>query len=425
MLTKQKTQDGLKKKLLLLFFGSFFLVGSIFDKIGILIVISIFVVLLILSLLDYKNSFFLKEDFIICSFIYILPLFFIGLIPIYLIKFGSTYIEFVPMTFGRLINVVMYLFLFIVTISLVRMDKLFFYQIVKAYLFGCYVLFFFSLWQVSSIFFPRIYFPFETRSFIHSIENPLQIITSRNTSIMQEPAYYTPFLINSFLLLYFFYPKKKVIRILILFFLVMTFSLSAYSNFILIFFSIIFFDKSTYKRIFLLIASVLSCVYFFFSDGLISNVLSRLNPEFLFQSSRLQEIYIPLFYTLKNSPLFGFGPKGYIYVAESVDYLFGWRKGEPIINGSVTSHFFLADFFIEYGIIGVLCFVFFFLSLFFISFKKYKETRYPFSLLMCIAYFVSSMYEVNYAAPGSVFMLVMILGSSVLSKKEIMNCQHS
>jgi hypothetical protein len=176
--------------------------------------------------------------------------------------------------------------------------------------------------------------------------------------------------------------------------------------------AMLFFTKNTKTNIAVKSFVVIFFIYVIYSlKDVFFAVMQRLtNINELLLSGRLQEMIIPLKYMIFDAPfyskLFGFGPKGFDYVRGFLTYHSGYRAGENI---AITSHFIFIDFFIEHGIIGVLCIVLLFYYLFMLAKKVYHITRNRLAQVLWFHLFITSFYTSDYASPRFTVIMLLLL----------------
>lgn len=400
------------------FFFLSFLIVTIFNNLGNLLIILLFLFTFLL-----KNKFyFLNEDFYIIFLFYFLFLFsftFVSFFSIFII--GISYVDFYYKTFGRMGNVIIYFTFFLFIIDTKNKRNIPVSNITKAYITGCYVLLFFAVWQILNMFFNIPYPNFNTRNYFHSIDISKipSFLKIRITSIASEPAFLIPYLIDAIIIL--FYSFKKYV-ILILFFIVIffTLSLSGYINLFLIITLIFIFSKKTFIKLFF---NILFIIIFLISIYLLQDifllVFERLNLSKLMSSGRIQESVLPLKYMFTEASLFnfifGFGPKGMAYIS---NFIFNTSGTQHNLINRFTSHVIFVDFFIEYGIIGLLDIILLFIYLFNLATKTYKNTKNRLSQVLCINLFITSLYTSDYASPRFTIIIILLLFLYKDSKKK-------
>jgi hypothetical protein len=313
---------------------------------------------------------------------------------------------------GRMVNILIFFTLFVYIIDKRNRNLFSTMDMLKSYLIGCYILLFFGILQLLNVLFGLPYPDWHTRSSIHSmdISGLLPFMTIRITSIANEPAFLIPYLIDAIILL--FYTSKKYISIL-LFLIVIFFSLSLSGYLNVLFIGIVFFcymRKSPKKIItgFFLIVFVFCVGYQL--RGVFSSVFNRLTPSNLFSSGRFQTIILSVKYMFSDislfNTLFGFGPKSFEYVRRFVSYTSGYLQGIPI---ETTAHFIFIDFLVEHGIVGMITVIVLFYYLFRIGKKAYKKTENRLSQVLCLNLFFTSLYTADFASPRFTIIIVFIL----------------
>jgi hypothetical protein len=382
------------------------LLGTIFVNIGL---VGIFFVFFMILLLNNKIC-LLNEDIHIILLFYLLFFFSFAIAIFMIYAYGINYIKHYPSTFGRMMNIIIYLTIFLFVINRKNNQKITTEILLNSYLIGCYILISFAVWQILNYIFDVPYPNFETRNEIHTMDSLelLPFMRMRVTSISREPAYLIPSLMDAIIILLYSSKKKLMIGIIIVitFF---TLSLSGYVNVFLLGLLIIFFSKPSKKKFLFLIIMILCFIsLFIIIQGVIATVLQRLNPKLLFASGRLQQSILPIKYMFNNisffNILFGYGNKGYVYISRSI---FGvYENGDPI---AATSHVIFVDFLIEYGIIGELFVILLFYYLYKLATKTYIITKNRLSQVLCLNLIVTSLYSSDYASARFTIMLIIIL----------------
>jgi len=305
------------------FFMLSFLVVTIFKTAG-LVFIGLLSVIMLLDLTNKNKVTLTKEDTRVFGLFYIVHFVSLSLTFINIIIHGIPYIEFYPSMFGRIINSGVYALFFVYIMDQRNKDKISVKKVINGYLMGCCILLAFGLWQLSSLLFNIPYPDFTTRAQIHSIDTTLlpAFMTKRITSVAEEPAYLIPYLMDA-AIIFFFTRGSKIIVMPFVIVLLFTLSLSGYVNLLFVALAVFALTKTNKGKIFFVCLAVPVIAYFVIKNlNIFLAVLSRLNPDDLLKSGRLQEILLPVEYMLsKASPfnlLFGYGTKGlFIYASLS------------------------------------------------------------------------------------------------------------
>ena len=136
-------------------------------------------------------------------------------------------------------------------------------------------------------------------------------------------------------------------------------------------------------------------------------VFSRLQFSKLFESMRLQEMYIPMEYTWNNSAVLGFGTAGCKLIGPFQQYKSGWAAGTTM--RLPTTHFYLLDYYIDYGILGIIFYVSFILILYKCNNIIIDDTEKKKSFVLLVNYIITSMYTSDYASPRATMIILLIL----------------
>jgi hypothetical protein len=353
-----------------------------------------------------------KEDIYIIVFFFFPFYFSFASCLFSMIVLGKSFLEYYPSTFGRMMNITLYLGIFLCIIHRKNTHTITTKEVLSSYLFGSYILLFFGIWQILNVVFNVPVPDFNTRDLFY-FENGSAaafFTKKRITSIAREPAYLVPYLIDAFIIL-FYTSNRFILMVLFLILLYFSFSLSGYINIIFVVLLIFCFKKKNAfsNKLFVTIIFLLCCICGYMLRDSILIVLRRLNPDILLNSGRLQEIILPLKYMFSTAVslynfVFGFGPKGYIYIASFIPY----RRGS-LLSSAVTSHVIFVDLFIEHGIIGLVVIVLLFIYLLKIATKIYKKNSNMLGLMLCIHLFITSLYTSDYASPRFIIFVMFIL----------------
>jgi hypothetical protein len=384
----------------------------VFSKLGQGVVLLFFLLVLSTLLVKSKVRILTEDHHIIFLFYSISFISFAAVASFYMVFSDSSYLEFYPQIFGRMVNISCYFFIFLFIINQINQKRLPSKILLRAYLTGCYILLFFGIWQILNMLFNLPYPNFDTRSYVHSIDKTalLPFLKLRITSIAQEPAYLIPYLIDAIIIL--FYTSKKympiILLIIVLFF---TLSLSGYMNMLLVMITAIFFSSK--KNVLFFTVPILLCsisVVYLFKDMLLL-IFQRIHPSVLLLSDRGQEIFLPINHMFSAASLFnilfGYGPKGIAYVNSFTTYVAGWREGIPL--QTPTTHVLFADFLIDFGIIGFLVIIILFCYLFALSTKYYNKTKNRLGQVLCLNLVITSLYTSDYASPRFTCILILLL----------------
>jgi hypothetical protein len=394
----------------ILFFIFSALVGTIFGIFGLVLIFFSFV----LAVLSLKSSIVLKdEDRHIILLFFLVPFFLFSLNIIRFFINGLSFLEFYPSVFGRMYNLVVYFVLSIYFINIKNKNvQISTKHIIILYYYGCCILLFFGLWQLSNVLFGIPYPNFETRNRIHSIDTALlpTFMKIRITSISEEPAYLIPRLMDAIIICIFCF-KRKIMAALYTVVLFFTLSLSGYVNFAVIAFIILFLSKKNKQKLIFFVLLLLVMIFLLPKIlPIFGAIFIRLKPELLFRSGRVQDSILSIKYMFSEAPLFnfifGFGPKGMGYIRQFVFYPSGRLKGEMI---AITSHIIFVDFFVEYGLFGLVLLILFFYYIYQLAVKTYTITKNRLSQLLCINLFITSFYTSDFASPRLFIIILLIL----------------
>jgi hypothetical protein len=403
----------------LLFFLFSFLIVTIFRNIGLIFIALIIFYIVLQGLAANNKSIYInKEDANIILLFYITPYIFLAISIASIILYGIPYIEFYPSRFGRMINVSIYFLVFVFMIDCKNRKKISTDTAIRFYLYGNYILLIFGIWQLLNNLFDVPYFKFKTRAYIHSIDTNslLPFLKIRITSIAEEPAYLIPYLMDAIIIL-FYTPyqikntqKEKPLLLLFITILFFTLSLSGYINFLTICFIVFIFSNRINKITSLIIITPVLVYISYKLQSVFLVVFSRLDLNILLQSGRLQESILPIKYLFSHgSPfniLFGYGPKGLVYICNFIFYTYGYRKGEML---DAESHILFIDHLIEHGVIGLIITIILFYYLYLIGEKTYLITKNRFSQILCLNLIITSLYTSDYASPRFTIIVLLIL----------------
>ena len=378
---------------------------------------------MLIYLNSYKSIQIKTTDlrFLLCFLL--VPIYGIIVMPLNVIVYGNTYLSFGGRTIGRIINTCTNVSLFFLIASYLNKDNCNFELIMRAYIAGCLVLIIFGLWQLAHNFFGIPYPNFQTRSHLHSIGSSELEVTGRITSIAEEPSYLVPYLLESFILIYFSKCKyKKVWIFFTVITLVFTLSLSAYMNVCILLCYLFFSSRLTRKKVIIFCIALVSIVLLFYLvSPILIQVFSRMRFSSLLQSERLQQIYLPLIKQFQDMNYWGYGPKGYDFVADLIEYAAGWREGQVLGDSSTTSHVLFVDFLLEYGLLGVLLLLFLFIPLFKKTFLLYRFQGCKVPHIFLVNYLISNLFVVDYASPHCLIVFSIIMYYMKLETREKRN----
>jgi hypothetical protein len=412
----------LSTKISLLFFLASFLVATIYKAVG-LIIVFICLLFFISRMVSPKYQIILNEhDIWIIALFYSMPFISLSLCTVTIFICGIPYIEFYPSHIGRMVNMIIYFSSFIFITQQKNKKKINTDDAINYYLYGCYCLMFFGIWQLLNNLFGVPYFDFKTRNQIHSIDTKklLPFMDARITSIAEEPAYLIPYLIDAGIIAIYSH-RNKLITLSILILIFFTLSLSGYINLFIISATMLLFTFTNYKKIAFILILIPCFVYMIYKfEFIFSTVLARLNPDDLLKSDRLQEIILPIKYMFTNAPLFnlifGFGPKGLVYVCQFLTYTYGFWQGKML---AAETHLLLADFLIEYGLWGFVAGFCLFAYLFKLGSKTYKITKNRMAQILSLNLVITSLYTSDYASPRftAIILLILFFYKDATSKK--------
>jgi hypothetical protein len=157
---------------------------------------------------------------------------------------------------------------------------------------------------------------------------------------------------------------------------------------------------------------------FLITKETINMIFQRLNPSDLLKSGRGQESLLPIKYMFNNSSIFnimfGYGPKGFGYVRQFIVYDSGYWQGQQI---AVTSHVIFVDFFVEYGLLGLIMIILLFWYLYKLSTQIYIITNNRICQVLCLNQIITSLYSSDYASPHFTVILIIILSIFKDAKK--------
>lgn len=324
---------------------------------------------------------------------------------------------------NRLINMLLFLILIFSILKMIKkISDETLVRIVKAYLIGVGIIMFIGLWQFLHFLIGYPMPELATRAFVHSVDSDV-LIDFRLTSILDEPSYLVPFLIDvmiiglAFMSTYFRYAWKILLPSIFL--LVFSFSVSGYANLLivlgvalLLLLTTRYFNRK--KIIFSLILLavpilIISLLNINLALNFFGPILGRLDTIFdIEQHSRLYMLVMPIIWLFDYSfinVLFGFGPGSYEFLSYTK---FLHHQGSL----SVTSNNIFIDLLFEHGILGFLFLVSMFIYIAIRLFKKReKHSYYFFGLVLWIHLIVTSLYRSDFVAPRfwAIVIIVFIL----------------
>ncbi|EEC53955.1 Lipid A core - O-antigen ligase and related enzymes [Bacteroides eggerthii] len=310
----------------------------------------------------------------------------------------------------RLIN---YLLILILFLSFSEMDEKNSIRNIKWFYFALLVFLFFGLWQFFHFYFDIPIISFETRDMAHSVVGVGP--THRITSIAREPSFFSPLLVELFVLSLFFKElgwNKFLLNVVIgvtLFVSVFTLSPSTYMEFFFLFLIMIFRNKIKFSTIIVLgISSIIIISFFQYLNEFILYRLINVedSTRFLLIETIIDTMSNMDIFTL----LFGIGPKGLSYISEitTID-----GTGEKV--HSSTNNIF-ADLFVDNGLFGVL----FLIILFVYLYRKAFSIKYSnLPALFFIHLFLCCQYRGNYSSVRFIILVaILIFLISFYKKKE-------
>jgi len=412
--------------IVIVFFATSFLVTTIFRHIGLATNALLFLLVLLLKIkINLTKINLATEDKHILWLFYLF--FYVSFATVSFFNMfiaGVYYIKYYPGIFGRMANVTLYFVMFLFIINERNNERISTKTFLKAYTAGCFVLLFFGIWQILNMIFQVPYPDFGTRDRLReeNIRVAFPFLTARVTSITQEPAYLTPFLMDAIIIL-FYTTRKYLLIVLFVIVLFFTLSLGGYVNFFLVALIMLLLAKKTIKTYFAKIFLFVSGIYgVYMMRDIVFVIFRRLNPAELFLSARLQNSILSIRYMFYEASLFnilfGFGPRGLGYVRNYIFYQHGWRQGEII---DITTHIIFVDFFIDFGIIGVLMIVLLFFYLFMLSTNAYRMTGNRLGQVLCLNLIITSLYTADYATPRftAIMILLLCIFKDSKNKKEL------
>lgn len=279
------------------------------------------------------------------------------------------------------------------------------FTLIRKYYYGLIIMAFVGVWQFISYFTAIPFLNLETRSHIHSVaEGTTFLISTRLTSLSNEPSFLAPLMIDLMILSLLFAKKKNYQFIIALFVLIFSFSGGGYVNLFFLFLAFIWiygkYKEIRIKKKYLLLGVFFALIFVLsavsnleFMNELFSPILGRGAELYTTHSSRNWMIVRTFTRVLEGSflnSLFGYGPNSILFL----------RLTEALPNGRmfhVTTNNIFADAVFELGYFGFLMYLYFFWKLFSISLNSLKNNKYKFvGCLMTVHLFLSSMYRGDY-----------------------------
>lgn len=297
----------------------------------------------------------------------------------------------------------------------------------------CFVFIFFAFWQLIS-FYTAVNFPFEVRNWMHGVPpSMIDMFPKRLTSIAEEPNFYSPLIIETFLLSSLIIQNKfrRYLAFSITFLiLVLTFSSGAYVNAALLmsFFIVYTFftgpnTVSTYfkKIIFLFICIIVLFWLSYELYFLIDMFIYKMENEASGGSSRSQFIQTVSTLWINSNGVNMFFGSG----ISSMSHLTDLGVEESKVLFRITNNFFL-DLLLEGGILSLLFILVFFSLLILISLRKSGTCKYKrFCLFLTVHLFITSMYRSEYLSMHFIWVLCLIfLGYAISLKGDVENDVH-
>lgn len=359
-----------------------------------------------------------KWDVLILCLFYVVPFLWVVISAVHCFVLGNGFLDFLPSTTGRMVNCLLYLCMYLAVRASWQQGLVSTELLLRAYGYGCIVLLILGWWQLAHYIFGIPFLDVETRNFIHSMDGNIGL-GFRVTSIAEEPAYLIPYLIDLFIIVFYrAVPSlsdrpqvRGALLVGIMGLLLFTLSLSAYCNFAFVILSVFVFMRRTKRKfLFGFLMSLLAVLVVALAGDVVLAVLQRLNFQDLMASRRLQEGYLPVLHIVKDASLFtilfGYGPKGFYYMRQFVFYITGWQTGQPI---AVTSHVIFIDFFVEYGLVGLVMIIGLFFLMWRMMSQVYRISGNRMGQLLVVNLLVTSLYTADYASPRFTILLIFIV----------------
>jgi hypothetical protein len=149
---------------------------------------------------------------------------------------------------------------------------------------------------------------------------------------------------------------------------------------------------------------LLPCLAYLASEihPIFSLVLNRLNSHNLLQEYRVQATLQPINFMFTEASffnfIFGFGPKGIEYIS--------YQSAQKIV---VDGHVVFVDWFVEYGLVGILTFILLFIYLYQLARETYLISRNRLSQVLCINLIITGLFRSDYASPRYTIIFLLIL----------------
>lgn len=391
----------------------------------------VFPFLLFIYLAKHKSVRFDRVQFIFLL-VYFSPPFLYSLIGVFFslitLPHGLDYSFYHVLSIGRYINIISLLSFFVIVVDyynrLIGYESKyqFFVKLVWFYLVSLLLIIVLGYWQVFSLIFSSIPFPFDTRDAVHSVQDTAKFAgITRLTSIANEPSYFAPLVMDTIILSFavITYKRAKLIAFFCLILLIFSFSGGGYLNVVIIFSvitcALIFRAISVWKvrRGLIkycvgLLVGLLAIVFSLASTGLGSIIVDRI-PELIDvdSSTRAYMVFMPFVWAIDSGIvnfLFGHGVKSYallggVYTITS--------SGDAV---HVTSNNLFVDVFWEYGLVGLASFIAFFVYIIIKSVTPKVMLREHWLSLFLVSHLIgSSIYRGDFASPRFFILVVSIL----------------
>jgi hypothetical protein len=331
----------------------------------------------------------------------------------------------------RLINMVLFLIIFVVFTKLLkRLTNEMLFKIANSYVLGVFVIYVVGIWQFLHF---TLNFPMpdiHTRSFVHSVDEKV-LFDFRLTSLVDEPSYLVPLVIDGLLIAFFLYgfTKKYIFRTLIpgLFVLIFSFSVSGYANILLIisFIAIVLLTTKINNKVkiiqFGLFSILLIAIFAIVAKDFLIEFLMPIIGRFdtlldIHKHSRLYMTVMPFIWLFDYSfinAIFGFGPGAYDFLSLTK---FLHHRG-PV---STTSNNIYIDFLFEHGIFGAIFYLSVFLYIFYQYYKKRNvHSYYLYSLILLFHLAVTSMYRSDFVSPRFWVIILIITIFTELARRDL------
>lgn len=405
--------------------------STVFDSVINSAYVNLFFSIMMTFILIYKKKFFLKEYDKNTILLYLMPLCIatINSIVAYInLSFDDKYLEYLSSDlFNRWLttSTTIIIFIFIVyKINSGVSNKKIAYRILRIYYIITGVIVFLGLWQFLSKTFGIPFLNIKSRDYVHSVQETNLVFNFRLTSILREPSFFVPFIVEFFYLNILILKIKKLkwmLGVLSVIIFLLTMSGSAFIELVFIFLAL--FPLLNIKKmkigLFLffggLIVSALSFKEFLLK--LLLPITDRISNFSMYSSTRIY-IWINIFYySIKDGLLlffFGHGPNSFKYLGSVEKYpdVMEWWGGQYLEPGSNN---YLVDAIYELGIIGFIFWIIIFTREIKYFYRKRKIGRqYLVGYFMAVHLVASSVYRGDYAAPRF-FVLMIIL--SILKKE--------